>query len=117
MFYYDDSGCLGCLIGLIILLVIGAVLLSPYFWILVAVLLIWSAIRNAMSRRKNTGDADDVRSESSGSASEPSHDADDAFDAAKMATSDEDIQEEYETDVIDVSDVDVQTVEDKDKRE
>lgn len=104
MFYYDDSGCLGCLIGFIILLIVGAVLLSPYFWILVAVLVLWSAIRGALNRKR--GADEDGETQESDSVRE----ADDAFDAAKTATSEEDIKDEYETDVIDISDVEVETV-------
>ena len=48
--YYRDDGGLGCLIGIFIILIllsaVMAIILSPIFWIVVGILVLFQAISN-----------------------------------------------------------------------
>ena len=53
--YYRDDGGLGCLIGIFIMLIllsaVMAIILSPVFWIVVGILVLFQAISKRWGRR------------------------------------------------------------------
>ena len=55
--YYRDDGGLGCLIGIFIMLIllsaVMAIILSPVFWIVVGILVLFQAISKRFGRRSD----------------------------------------------------------------
>lgn len=55
--YYRDDGGLGCLIGIFIMLIlmsaVMAIILSPVFWIVVGILVLFQAISKRFGRRRS----------------------------------------------------------------